>query len=312
MTDIRLTQVRAWYDANARTIIWRNPHTSPWGILLSEVMSQQTQVARVEPIWANWMRRWPTPGSFAAASPADILQAWGSLGYPRRALRLHSCAQEIVAHHHGEVPDTLEQLLALPGIGTYTAAAVAAFAYGQRVPVIDTNVRRVLSRAFHGEFHPGGPSKKELEFLEQLLPTDDAPTTNVALMELGALVCTNRRPACARCPLQSSCAWVAKGEPEPAPLQPKQARFAGSDRQVRGKILKALRAQPQLPRTELDALWEDSTQLERALASLLADGLVEQQRLGVISLPGFEVNGASEGPGIIGEHTGHSESGGDR
>lgn len=284
MTDIRIKAAMDWYRNHARNIVWRTPATSAWGILLSEVMSQQTQVSRVEPIWEQWMQRWPTPATFAAASKAEILQAWGSLGYPRRALRLHECAQSIVTEHHGEVPKTVAELLALPGIGTYTAHAVAAFAYGQQVPVIDTNVRRVIARSFHGQFFPAGPSKKELDFLAARLPAD-GPRACVSLMEIGALRCTNRRPDCARCPLQPHCAWYASGAPEPAPRPAKQARFAGSDRQVRGKILAALRQESTLDHASLEVLWPEPAQRDRAVASLLHDGLITRTDAGLLQLP---------------------------
>lgn len=284
MNDIRIEKAMAWYATNARDIIWRTPKTSAWGILLSEVMSQQTQVSRVEPIWQQWITRWPTPAAFADASKAEVLTAWGSLGYPRRALRLHECAQEIVRRHGGEVPHNLDDLLALPGIGDYTARAVAAFAFGQQVAVIDTNVRRVIARAFQGQFFAPNPSKKELRYLEELLPTD-GPTACVSLMELGALVCTNRKPQCPRCPLQANCAWHALGEAEPEPLPAKQAKFQGSDRQVRGKIMQALRQHTHLAPHGVEVLWTNAPQRERALASLLEDGLVELNDAGYYQLP---------------------------
>ena len=143
-------QLLRWYEHARRDLPWRRPGVTPWQILVSEFMLQQTPVARVEPIWLDWVARWPTPSATAAASAADVLRAWGKLGYPRRAKRLHECATAIAAEHGDVVPDDVETLLSLPGIGAYTARAVACFAYGKRVPVVDTNVRRVVARAVYG------------------------------------------------------------------------------------------------------------------------------------------------------------------
>lgn len=279
-----------WYRENARDIVWRRPGVSPWGILLSEVMSQQTQVSRVEPAWEAWLERWPTPADFAAATPAEVLRAWGRLGYPRRALRLLECARAIVERHGGEVPSDVDALLQLPGIGEYTARAIAAFAYRQRVPVVDTNVRRVVSRAIHGEFTPGNPKKRDLSDVEKLLPRRDAHVFSVALMELGALVCTSRSPKCDECPI--ICAWVESGRPEPAPTKKRTQRFAGTDRQVRGIIMAKLReAEGPVPQADIDVLWPDDAQRSRALFSLLDDGLAEQTEGDLFQLP------TSSGPG---------------
>lgn len=270
-----------WFAANARDIAWRTPETSAWGVLLSEVMSQQTQVSRVEPIWLEWINRWPTPTDFAAARIDEVLRAWGRLGYPRRALRLHECAQQIVTHHNGVVPEDVAELLALPGIGDYTARAVAAFAYGQRVPVVDTNVRRVLARFYHGEYEPRSPSKRELAVMESLLPDADggvdAAKFSTAIMELGALICTTT-PKCGDCPLRSSCLWVAGGSIV-TPRRPSRRvqKFAGTDRQVRGLIMAELRAADGIvPLERIEAVWADGTQRNRALASLLDDGLAQE------------------------------------
>ena len=179
-------------------------------------MLQQTPVARVEPIWREWMERWPRPSDLAAAPRADVLRAWGRLGYPRRALRLHEAAR-VVAEQHGDVvPASLEALEALPGVGSYTARAVAAFGHGLRCPVVDTNVRRVVARAVHGA-GDAGPARvrADLADVDALLPPDDAGAAlaSVALMELGAVVCTARTPRCAACPARSVCAWQRRGPP---------------------------------------------------------------------------------------------------
>ena len=190
-----------WYEREQRDLPWRRPGVTAWQILVSEFMLQQTPVARVEPIWRDWVARWPTPSATAAASAADVLRAWGKLGYPRRAKRLHECAIAIAAEHGDEVPDDVDTLLTLPGVGTYTARAVACFAYGRRVPVVDTNVRRVIARAVHGRADSPA-SVRDLADVAALLPNGpDAPRFSVALMELGATVCTARSPRCGLCPL---------------------------------------------------------------------------------------------------------------
>ncbi|MFV8396027.1 A/G-specific adenine glycosylase [Corynebacterium hindlerae] len=280
----------AWFRASSRTIVWRNPHTSAWGILLSEVMSQQTPVARVEPVWLEWMERWPTPAKFAQATPDQVLRAWGKLGYPRRALRLLECAKVIVAEHGGEVPRDVDKLLALPGIGDYTARAVAAFAYGQRVPVVDTNVRRTFRRLYDAQFLPGPARKSELAEVEAILPEEGAPEFSVALMELGALICTTT-PKCDECPVLDLCAWQQAGCPAPteeelAKAKRRVQKFAGTDRQVRGLIMDVLRsATAPVPQAAIDVVWPDAAQRSRALFSLLEDGLAEQDEAGLFHLP---------------------------
>ncbi|AKK03970.1 HhH-GPD family protein [Corynebacterium epidermidicanis] len=279
-----------WYRTHQRDIVWRTPDTSPWGILLSEVMSQQTPVARVEPIWLAWMERWPTPAAFAQASSDEVLRAWGTLGYPRRALRLLDCARTIVSQHDGKVPALLDDLLALPGIGDYTARAVLAFAFGQRVPVVDTNVRRVVSRLVHGAYLPGPARRSDLDDVTALLPNDEAPEFSVAIMELGALVCTPT-PRCSECPLLAQCSWQLAGCPAPsedelAAAKRRVQKFAGTDRQVRGLLMKVLReAQEPVPQSALDVVWPDAAQRSRALYSLLEDGLAEQNPDGLFRLP---------------------------
>ncbi len=278
-----------WFDLHERPLAWREPGTSAWGILLSEVMSQQTPVARVEPVWREWMERWPDPASFAQASPADVLRAWGKLGYPRRALRLLECAQQIVTLHDGRVPDDVDQLLELPGIGDYTARAVACFAYGKNVPVVDTNVRRVVRRAVEGRFLAGPASKAELAAVAELLPAERGPRFSAALMELGALVCTATSPECGVCPLRAECAWVAAGSPPPSEeelAKKKVQKFIGTDRQVRGLIMDVLRgSEAAVPQSAIDVVWPDAVQRSRALFSLLDDGLAEQDEHGHFHLP---------------------------
>ncbi|WP_048634247.1 A/G-specific adenine glycosylase [Mycolicibacterium aurum] len=289
VSPIDTNELLEWYDRAQRDLPWRRPGVSAWQILVSEFMLQQTPVARVQPIWLDWIARWPTPSATAAASAADVLRAWGKLGYPRRAKRLHECASVIAAEHDDTVPADVDTLLTLPGVGTYTARAVACFAYRQRVPVVDTNVRRVVARAVHG-LHDAGPpsSTRDLADVEALLPDDEtAPKFSVALMEFGATVCTARAPRCGLCPLPH-CAWRSRGFPAGTGPAKRVQKFAGTDRQVRGRLLDVLRgtASP-VTRAELDVAWTtDTAQRDRALDSLLVDGLVEQTADGRFALCG--------------------------
>ncbi|HLL65899.1 MAG TPA: A/G-specific adenine glycosylase [Micromonosporaceae bacterium] len=293
MRDASLAEtVISWYDEHARDLPWRRPEVSPWGVLVSEFMLQQTQVSRVEPVWHAWMARWPTAAALAESPSGEAIRAWGRLGYPRRALRLHECAVQIVARHGGAVPSDLAALLALPGIGSYTGRAVAAFAYRQRHPVVDTNVRRVVARAAGGRPDAGSATTvADLHAVEALLPAvpERAARASVAFMELGALVCTARVPRCAACPLVAGCAWRLSGSPPadgPAP-QRRTQRYAGTDRQVRGLLLAVLRDAPgPVPGTRLDSVWPDADQRTRALAGLLADRLVCQPVPQMYALPG--------------------------
>lgn len=279
-----------WFEVAARDLPWRAPGTTGWGVLVSETMLQQTPVRRVRPIWEEWMARWPRPSDLAAATQAEVLRAWGKLGYPRRALRLHEAAAAIATHHGDVVPSDVETLLALPGIGAYTARAVVAFAYGKRAPVVDTNVRRVVARAVHGAGDAGPPSTtRDLADVDALLPPDDARAARMsaALMELGQTVCTVKSPACDECPVAHDCAWVHAGRPAYAGPPKKVQRFAGTDRQVRGLLLDVLRgAEGPVPRERLDEVWSDAGQRDRCLDSLLVDGLLEQTDDGRFALPG--------------------------
>lgn len=279
--------VLTWYAENARDLPWRGPGTSPWAVMVSEFMLQQTPVARVLPVFEAWLSRWPTPGALAAASSGDAVRAWGRLGYPRRALRLHAAAVAITAEHGGQVPDRYETLLTLPGVGDYTAAAIASFAFGRAHPVLDTNVRRVLGRAVTGtEFPPGSITRAERDLATGLVPEDDPELWAVAVMELGALVCTAANPSCERCPVLDRCAWHQAGRPlYDGPLRKAQT-YAGTDRQCRGRLLAVLRdTEGSVPSARLEIVWADTTQRERALASLLDDGLVVQEGQGY-ALPG--------------------------
>ena len=267
-----------WYAGAARDLPWRRPDTSPWGVLVSEVMLQQTPVARVLPVYRSWLARWPTPADLAAASPGAAVRAWDRLGYPRRALALHGAATTIVAEHGGAVPAELAELRRLPGVGDYTAAAVAAFAFGRRHAVLDTNVRRVLARSVSGRAGVA-PSVTTAERTAAygLLPESGrlAARVSVGLMELGALVCRSRAPDCDGCPLSGSCAWRLAGAPA-EPSRRRSQRYEGTDRQARGRLLAAVRnSQRPLAGASMNEVWPDPAQRARALAGLIADGLIE-------------------------------------
>lgn len=283
------TNLLTWYSEFRRDLPWRRPGVSAWQILVSEIMLQQTPVSRVLPIWTDWVWRWPTPSATAAATTAELLRAWGKLGYPRRAKRLHECAAILARDHAGEVPDDVETLLTLPGVGSYTARAVACFAYRQRVPVVDTNVRRVVARVIHGRADAGAPSVgRDNSETAALLPDDGtAPEFSAALMELGATVCTARAPKCDLCPL-IPCAWRDAGYPADRGPRRRAQKYVGTDRQARGKLLDVLRDNVfPVSRTDLDVAWlTDPTQRDRALRSLLADGLVARTADGRFALPG--------------------------
>ncbi|WES65909.1 A/G-specific adenine glycosylase [Microbacter sp. GSS18] len=268
-----------WYRENARDLPWRHPDFGAWGVLVSEFMLQQTPVTRVIPHLEAWLALWPTPSALASAAPADAVRRWANLGYPRRALWLHRAAVEIRDRHDGVVPRDVDALLALTGVGDYTARAVAVFAYGDRHPVVDTNTRRVLARAVDGRSQPGPASRRDLVAMSELLPEDIASSAifNAAAMELGAVVCTARAPRCERCPLSELCAWRAAGFPDTGDTRPRQARYEGSDRQARGAVLKVLREADghEAPLEAVVADWPDPRQRDRAIDSLIADGLVE-------------------------------------
>lgn len=287
--SISTERLIGWYDAVGRDLPWREPGVGAWKIMVSEFMLQQTPVSRVLPIWTEWVRRWPSPSATAAASAADVLRAWGKLGYPRRAMRLYECATIIARDHADEVPDDVETLLALPGVGEYTARAVACFAYDKPLPVVDTNVRRVVARAVHGRAQPGNPSTtRDLADVTALLPDDlRAPRFSAALMELGALVCTARSPHCEICPLPD-CAWRSAGQPATEVAVRRTQGYEGTDRQARGRLLDVVRTKhAPVTRAELDRAWPaDPGQRDRALDSLLVDGLLTQTADGLFALPG--------------------------
>lgn len=281
--------VNDWFTAHARDLPWRRPEAGAWGVMVSEFMLQQTPVNRVLPIYEQWMERWPRPADLAVEAPGEAVRAWGRLGYPRRALRLHGAAAAIAERHEGDVPTEHAQLLALPGVGEYTAAAVASFAYGQRHAVLDTNVRRVFSRLFRAkEFPPNATTAAERKLARAVLPEEEATAARwaAATMELGALVCTARSPSCDSCPVADSCAWRLAGSPPHEGPARRTQSYAGTDRQVRGKLLAVLReTSAPVPRERLDRVWAEPVQRARALDGLVADGLVEPLAGGVYRLP---------------------------
>ncbi|NYI79910.1 A/G-specific adenine glycosylase [Nocardioides panzhihuensis] len=288
MTDLH-DAVLDWYDANARDLPWRSSAATPWSVMVSEFMLQQTPVSRVLPVHEAWLERWPTPADLAAEPTGEAVRAWGRLGYPRRALRLHAAATAIVADHGGEVPDSYDDLIALPGVGDYTAAAIATFAYGKRHVVLDTNVRRVFARTLSGvEFPSQSVNKAERELASGVLPTDEptAATWSVAVMELGALVCTAANPSCARCPVADLCAWRAAGHPAYDGPPRKVQTWAGTDRQCRGRLLAVLRdADSPVHRSRLDVVWSDAPQRQRALEGLVKDNLATEVEPDFFALP---------------------------
>lgn len=273
-----INEVLQWYEVAGRDLPWRRSGTTPWEVLLCEVMSQQTPVARVIPAWETWRSRWPKPADLAAAGEDEVLRAWDRLGYPRRALRLRECAHAIVERHGGEVPSALEDLLALPGIGPYTAGAVRAFGFGLRALVLDTNIRRVLARLDGAALPPPTQRRAEEERAIELLPDDDERSArwNQALMELGALVCTARTPRCGQCPIAEECTWRSRSYPADEHAHRRKAQaWEGTARQARGRVMAVLRERGSASKSELRLLLADHPKAEEALTGLVRDGLAE-------------------------------------
>jgi A/G-specific adenine glycosylase len=275
--------ITQWFARNKRELPWRA--TTPWGVMVSEFMLQQTPVARVLPKWIEWMERWPTPAELAKATPAQVITAWGRLGYPRRALRLHESAKIIARDFENEVPDSEEVLRSLPGIGDYTAAAISAFAFGANTLVMDVNIRRVLVRVLDGKEHPtSSPTVRERESRLAILPRRNADNWAAATMELGALICTSKNPSCNDCPIISQCKWRKNGYPQ-SELVRKSQDWHGTDRKCRGTIVQALRESESLTVSAIKKLWPDESQVEKALETLLADNLIEEHSRSRFRLP---------------------------
>lgn len=272
-----------WFKKNKRELPWRS--TDAWGVLVSEIMLQQTPVQRVLPVYTEWMKRWPTPAHLAKASPAEVITAWGRLGYPRRALRLHECAKVITDELNGLIPNTEIELRKLPGIGEYTAAAMVAFAFEGRSLVLDINIRRLFSRLYKGEESPTtAPTKAERLEYAQYVPAKQAHLWAAATMELGALICTAKNPLCGRCPVAQECAWRSLDYPASTRIKRTQT-WHGTDRQCRGTIVQALRENSILNKNQIHLLWDVPSQVEKAILTLLDDGLIEERRKNTFSLP---------------------------
>ena len=276
LTPDRDQAVVGWGERHLRDLPWRRTR-DPWAVLVSEVMAQQTGVDRVIPYYERFLARFPTPPACAAAPVGDVLRLWTGLGYNRRAVNLHGCARAVVDRHGGSVPADVTALLALPGVGPYTARAVLAFAFERDVGVVDTNVGRVLAR---WEGRPLRPSEAQAR-ADALVPPGGAWAWNQAVMELGGTICLRRRPRCASCPVRSWCSWSAAGLALPDPADGSagvgtgQPRFEGSDRQGRGRLVEALCRGP-VPLADLPVVmgWpDDPARADRVAVGLLDDGL---------------------------------------
>jgi A/G-specific adenine glycosylase len=272
------THLLSWWERNGRDLPWRKTR-DPWAVLVSETMLQQTQVPRVTERYIEFLDLFPTPAACAAAPAGDVVKAWAGLGYNRRALNLHRCATEVVERHGGALPDDLDALLTLPGIGPYTARAVLVFAFGRDIGLVDTNAGRFLSRAGAGR----ALLPKEAQALaDSLVPPGEGWAWGQAVFDLGALVCVRRSPRCGECPIRPWCEWAKAGHPEPDPVEGSagistgQSPFAGSDRQGRGRLVDALRAGPVARRRLATVMgWPgDAERAERVAQTLVADGLV--------------------------------------
>ncbi|CAN2222523.1 MutY A/G-specific DNA glycosylase [Candidatus Nanopelagicaceae bacterium] len=276
-------EITSWFKKNKRDLPWRK--TDAWGVLVSEFMLQQTPVNRVLPVYEAWMKRWPTAASLAKATPAEVITAWGRLGYPRRALRLHECAKEITHNFKGKIPEDEAELRALPGIGEYTAAAITAFAFEKRSLVLDINIRRLFARLFDGVETPKQTATKvEKSRYEELIPKKDPHLWAAATMELGAVICTSQSPKCGICPVAHVCTWRSLDYPKSDVVKRRQS-WHGTDRQCRGTIVQALRENEVLTKNQIAQLWDVPSQLEKALLTLLDDGLIESRGKNKFSLP---------------------------
>ncbi len=276
-------EIISWFKKNKRDLPWRK--TDVWGVLVSEFMLQQTPVNRVLPVYQEWMKRWPTAAALAAATPAEVITAWGRLGYPRRALRLHECAKVITQDLSGKIPEDENELRKLPGIGEYTAAALAAFAFKKRSLVLDINIRRLFARLFDGIEVPSQSStKSEKSRYEALIPKKDAHIWAAATMELGAIICTSQSPKCGICPVAHGCTWRSLDYPKSDVVKRTQT-WHGTDRQCRGTIVQALRDNEVLTKNQISQLWDVPSQLEKAILTLLDDGLIEVRGKNKFSLP---------------------------
>jgi len=276
-------EITNWFKKNQRDLPWRK--TDAWGVLVSEIMLQQTPVVRVLPVYTEWMKRWPTPRDMAKASGGDVITAWGRLGYPRRALRLLECAKVISSDYNNRIPETEMELRKLPGIGEYTAAAIVAFAFKERSLVLDINIRRLFARAIDGvEVPTSSINKSERKDRAALIPTRNPHLWAAATMELGALICTAAKPKCQLCPIANQCRWRSLDYPKSDAPKRTQS-WNGTDRQCRGVIVQALRENKTVSKKELSKLWSLQPQFEKALVSLEKDGLITSPKKSYYSLP---------------------------
>lgn len=276
MSDDFTADVLAWGVPRLRDLPWRHTR-DPWAVLVSEVMLQQTQVARVIPRWHGFLERFPTPEVCAVSSLGDVLREWQGLGYPRRARNLHATAQSVV--ELGGFPRDLAGLLALPGIGGYTARALLAFAFELDAAVVDTNIARVYARVAGERLTP----KRVQSMADDALPLGDAWVWNQCLMDLGAVLCRPANPGCGDCPLRARCTWHREGGADPAVgssgVSTKQARFDGSDRQARGRLMKALGAGPVALSDVATVMQRDPDTAERLVSALVAEGMCQPDGL---------------------------------
>lgn len=274
-SPLEAVDLSSWFEANGRDLPWRRTR-DPWSIVVAELMLQQTQVNRVIERWTRFLNRFPTVAACAAAPVADVIDEWSGLGYNRRAVFLHRMAGVVFAEHHGLFPIDLRSLLRLPGVGPYTARAIAVFAFEQSEAVLDTNVARILARSAGRSL-----GQKEAQALADQSLGSDPWSWNQAMLDVGAGWCTAKNPQCDSCPFLGVCAWAEAGRPDPDPargsagVSGKQSRFAGSDRQGRGRLVKALRSGP-VGAAELATVmgWpDDVARADRVAATLVTDGL---------------------------------------
>jgi A/G-specific adenine glycosylase len=281
-------ELLTWGERVRRDLPWRRTR-DPWRVLISELMLQQTQVPRVVPRFAAFCERFPTPAACAGASVGDVVTMWSGLGYNRRAVNLHGCAVAVVERHDGRLPEDLDALMALPGIGPYTARAVLAFAYEHDVGVLDTNAARVLARTTGRSLRAAEAQRAA----DAAVPTGEGWAWNQAMLDLGATVCRSRDPRCGDCPVRAACAWHAAGAPEPDPARGSagvsrgQSPFEGSDRQGRGRLVAELSASGAIPAPQIATVagWpDDPIRTGRVVATLVRDGLAVEAEDGSLRL----------------------------
>jgi A/G-specific adenine glycosylase len=284
--------ILAWYVDHGRFLAFRRT-SDPYAVLVSEAMAQQTQAARAGEAWLRFLERFPTVGALAAASPADVLRAWQGLGYNRRALNLQRAARRIVERHDGRVPADLEALEALPGVGPYTARAIAAIAFGRPVGAVDTNVRRVLGRIVVGDA-PGVPAAELQLLADATVPADRAADWTHAVMDVGATVCRPRQPSCDACPARWWCAYAADVRPRSSERPTARTRtppvaFAATSRWLRGRIVDRLRSAPDGAWTQIEGPigGHDAQAVSTALTALAAEGLIELDQPSAPTDPGI-------------------------